>query len=369
MSHLRSVTLVFLVAVIATACGGSTATSTAAPSAATASSASTSAAATSSAAPATLAPAAPLSIAVISLTAGNAVVYIAQAEGFFQKAGVEVKITDNAGATNVLNLTVAGTVDLGMGGITAPLLVVPDGKQTTILYQYQGNGAGGFMLGRKDITDISQVKRVGAGTPGSSVFGYCNWYKQSLKASFECVPMADGPTRRAALLANQIEAELDVYPALQDLIDNGQGNILIDTRDAAVRKKYIGTDFGETAIWGLTANIAAKKESVTRFMKALGMAMDFIDKSSDQAVAQSLRKNQIFQSMTEDTLTKAEKAYRQFNYPNHGYITSEAWTFALQQYAGWGLGAAFDPKADAFSYAKRVDMSYYEAGIGKPKLP
>ena len=355
----RLLTVLGLGSLLIAACGG-------AASAPAANAPAVSAAPAAPAAPATLGPVAPLTVAVISLTAGNAVTYVAQGEGFFEKAGVKVNFLDNVGATNLLNLTVSGQADLGQGGMPAPLLVVPDGKKTSILFAYQGNGAGGFMVGGKGITSLSQVKKVGGGAPGSSVFGYCNWYKLSLKATFDCVPMADGPTRKAALASGQVDAILDVYPQLIDMVAQNQVNVLIDTRDAAVRKQYIGADFGETAIWGMTDNLTSKKESVTRFMKAIGESVKFMDTQDEVKVATAIKKNKIFDNLSMDNITAQVKAYRQYNHPNSGYITEAVWKFGLQQYANWGLGAAFSPDKPEFQWAQRVDMSYYDNGIGKP---
>jgi len=310
-------------------------------------------------------PAAPLTVAVISLTVGNKLVYIAKSEGYFDQLQLPVTIMDNTGP-NLLNLVVSGQADVGYGGLPTAFLPVPEGKPTSILFTYQGNGAGGFVVGAKNIKSLDQVKRLGAGVPGTSTFGYCNWYKQSLKASFDCVPM-ESAARRSAVLSGQIDAALDVYAQLVDPIARGDLNVLIDTRDAAVRKKYIGDDFGETAIFALTDVIKAKSDSFVRFMRAIGMAMKFADTKSDDEIAATLKKLKTFETFTVAQLAAQEKGYRQFNHPNQGYITEANWTFALQQYAGWGLGAAFDPKSPTYSYAQRVDMSFYDRGIGKPQ--
>lgn len=309
-------------------------------------------------------PAQPLTVAVISLTVGNKLVYIAKAEGYFDQLQLPVTILDNTGP-NLLNLVVSGQADVGYGGLPTAFLPVPEGKPTSILFTYQGNGAGGFVVGAKNIKSLDQVKRMGAGVPGTSTFGYCAWYKASLKAAFDCVPM-ESAARRAAVLSGQIDAALDVYAQLIDPIAKGDLNILIDTRDAAVRKKYIGDDFGETAIFALNDVIKQKSDSFVRFMRGIGMALKFADTKSDEEIAASLKKLKTFETFTPAQLAAQEKGYRQFNHPNQGYITEANWNFALTQYAGWGLGAAFDAKSPTYSYSQRVDMSFYDRGIGKP---
>ena len=361
----RTIPSLTLVAAVVAACGGAAAP---APVASPTQAAATSAATTAPTAAASAGPVAPLKVAVTSLTIGNAPIYVAIAEGYFKQLNVEVTTIDNA-SSNLLNLVVTGQADLGQGSNTNALVATAQGKPMSVIYNYQGNAAGGFMAGKNEYTSPSQVKRVGSGGPGTSIYGYCNLYKTQLKASFECVPMADFATRKAAFLSGQVDAVMDVYAQLYDLVESGQAKALIDTRDPAVRKQYVGQDFGEAGIWGLRTTLQSKKESIVRFMKGIGMAMDFMDKATDQQVAASIRKLQIFQGTPEATFTVQENKYRAFNYPNRGYITEGSWTFALSQWAQWGLGADInDHVKDAdFQFAKAVDMSFYEAGIGKPK--
>ena len=354
-----------IISVVVAACGG---TSTSPTPAATQPTSATQAASTPAAATPTAAgPAAPLTIAINSLTVGHAVLYVAKAEGYFDQVGVPVTFLENTG-NNILNLVVSGQADIGEANASNAILATADGKPMVILYTFQGNGAAGFMIGAKSVTTVQQVKRVGAGAPGTGIFGFCNFYKAFLKLSYDCVPVADGPTRRAQLLSGQIDAVLDTYAQNADLTDSGQVNVLIDTRKPEVRKQFLGNENSapEGTVWAPPQTLQNKKESVTRFMKALGMAMKFLDTATDQQVAQSLRKVPSFQAFAETLLITQEKGNRPVNYPNRGYITQAIWENALQTYAQFGLGSTFDPKDPKFSFAKIVDMSFYDAGIGKP---
>ena len=345
-------------------CGGGTPAATGAPTAAATTAAS---AGTSATAAASSGPVAPLTLAINSLTVGHAVTYIAKSEGFFDKAGVQVTFMENTG-NNVLNLVVSGQADLGEANASNALLAIGDGKPMSILYTFQGNGAAGFMIAAKKVTDIKQVKKVGAGAPGTGIFGFCNFYKAFLKLDYDCIPVADGPTRRAQLLSGQVDAVLDTYAQNADLTDSGQVTVLVDTRKPEVRKQYLGNENSapEGTIWAPPSTLQNKKESVIRFMRALGMAMKWLDGATDQQVAQSLRKLESFQKQTEAQLIQQEAGNRPVNYPARGYITQPVWDNALQTYAQFGLGATFDPKDPKFSYAKMIDMSFYDAGIGKP---
>jgi ABC-type nitrate/sulfonate/bicarbonate transport system substrate-binding protein len=342
------------------ACGGSAPT-TSSPSAAP-----TQAAAT--AAPRPTGPTDPITIAVTSLTAGNAVTYIALAEGFFKEANVEVKTLDAAGP-NLLNLVVSGQADLGQGSMTNALTATLQDKPMKVLFQYQGNAAGGFLAAKNEYTSLSQIKRVGAGGPGTSIFGYCNFFKAAAKATWECVPMESYTVRKAAFLSGQIDGVMDTYAQLYDMVEKGQAKPMIDVRKPEVRRLYMKEDTGDAGIWGLTETLEKKREAVTRFMTAIGKAVTWIDTHTDLEVGQSLKKLKTYEALTVENLAGQEKNYREVNHPNKGYITEAAWRVDLDGWALWGLGEAITSKINdpIFSYQQRVDMSFYEAGIGKPK--
>src|SRR5688572_20978057 len=230
----------------------------------------------------------PIKIAVTSLTAGNKVTYIAIAEGFFKEANVEVTTIDAAGP-NLLNLVVSGQADLGQGSMTNVLTATLQDKPMKVLFQYQGNAAGGFLAAKNEYTSLSQIKRVGAGGPGTSIFGYCNFFKAAAKATWECVPMESYTVRKAAFLSGQIDAVMDVYAQLYDMVEKGQAKPMIDVRKPEVRRLYMKEDTGDAGIWGLTETLEKKREAVTRFMTGIGKAVAWIDSHSDLEIAQSLK--------------------------------------------------------------------------------
>lgn len=309
------------------------------------------------------APVPPLTIAVFAINAAFAHVYVAEAEGYFQQSGVTVNVIDGT-AANTLNLVVAGQADLGMIGAGTALLPVSQGKETSIVYAHIGNANGGVVVTRKGITSMSQIKRMAATTPGTSSYGYANFYKINQHLNYDIVPFQDVQTMRAALASGQVDGACNSYVQFQDLIANGQVNVLIDTRDPAVRKQYVGPDYPEAAIFGMTDNLNSKKQSMIRFLHAIGLADKFIDSHTPDQIAASLRKVAAFQTVTLSALTAQVVNSVPYYAPNHGYISASVWAFAMSQYKLWGLQV--DPSNSEYSYQRRVNMSFYDAGIGKP---
>src|SRR5437762_14021580 len=110
--------------------------------------------------------------------------------------------------------------------------------------------------------------------------------------------MADYNARKAAFLSGQIDGVMDVYAQLSDMVEKGQAKALIDTRKADVRRLYLKEDTGDAGIWGLTDTLKAKSEYVKRIMKGIALAVDYIDKSTDQQVAATVKKVKAVDSVT-----------------------------------------------------------------------
>lgn len=337
------------------ACGG-------APSANASATAASGTATAGAATAAPSAPVAPLKVAINAASATYAHLYVAQSEHFFADAGVDVTITP--AGVNSLNLLVANQVDAIVFGVGSALVTVKDGRDTSILYGTLGNGVAGVLVAKKGIDDPAKIKRLGTGSVAQSSYGYAAYYKQRLGLTYDIVPFSDNNVLNAALTSGQVDGAVNTYLALAPVIAKGDATVLIDTRDAATRKKHIGADFPESGIVGLKPALAAKRESVTRFLKGVGTAAQFLSAKRPEEIAASLRKASDLQSLTLDALTSQVTNTQSSYSPNAGYISEDVWKFALSEYQFWGMG--IDLTRPEYSYQSRVDMSYYEAGIGKP---
>lgn len=304
-----------------------------------------------------------LTVGVFAANAAFAHVYLAESEGYFKKEGVDVTLQSNTGS-NTLNVVVSGQADLGMIGIGAPLLAAKSGKPTSIIFAHIGNANGGTVVARSGVTSLMGIANVGATGLGSSAYGFCNHYKQAGHAKWNIVVLQDIATLLAALASGRIDGACNNVANFRPQIDAKTVSVLIDTRDPAARKKYLGNDYPEAAVFGITANLQGKRAAVVAFMRAIGSAEKFLRSQSTLAVAQSMHKLQAFASIPVEAVESQVRDSLPYFSPNGGYINAAVWKFALSQYNTWGL--AVDPNDGVFSYAERIDMSYYDTGIGKP---
>jgi ABC-type nitrate/sulfonate/bicarbonate transport system substrate-binding protein len=304
-----------------------------------------------------------LSVAVFAANAAFAHVYLGESEGYFKKEGVSVTLQSNTGS-NTLNVVVSGQTDLGMIGAGAPLLAAKEGKPTSIIYAHVGNANGGTVVARSGFNTLDAIKNVGATGIGSSSYGFCNYYKQTKQTQWNVVVLQDVPTMLAALKSGRIDGACNNVANFRPLIDSKEVHIVVDTRDPAAREKYLGKDYPEAAIFGITSNLQTKRPAVIAFMKAVGAADKFLHTQSARAVAESLHKLSVFSTIPVEAIEMQVTDNKPYFSPNAGYISPAVWEFAITQYNTWGL--AVDPKDSTFAYDKRVDMSYYDAALGKP---
>jgi hypothetical protein len=121
----------------------------------------------------------------------------------------------------------------------------------------------------------------------------------------------------------------------------------------------VGPDFPEAAIFGLTDNLKNKRTAVTRFLAAVMLANNAFKSEAPSQIARQLHGLSEFKNTDPTALQAQVQDAIPYLAPNDGRISESTWAYAVSQYALWGIGV--DPSNPVFSYANRVDMSYYDA--------
>ena len=76
--------------------------------------------------------------------------YVALTQGFFKEEGLEVELTNGAGADKVMTAVLSGQVDIGFAGPEASVYVYNEGKEDhSVVFAQLTNGDGTFLMGRK----------------------------------------------------------------------------------------------------------------------------------------------------------------------------------------------------------------------------
>ena len=296
-------------------------------------------------------------------------IYLAQTLGYYQNAGVQVKFIDNAGA-NLTNYVVSGQADLGAIGVNGPILLTLRGKPMKVIYAHTGGASGGCLVGGAAITKLTQLdgKRIGHLGGGSSTQGFANIYDSVFKLGADLVPFGTNPAMVAALTAGSIQAGVASCSFFQSMIDAGTAHVLVNTRIAKVRHKFLGPDYPEGVIFGDPTNLAAKRTAVIAVLQAVDLGLRYLRTHSPADVAAALRLYPGYLPTPADTLASLVTTDALvYDGPDNGYVSSALWSVGLKAYGTWGLG--IDPTAASIQYANFIDMSYLTAALNANRLP
>jgi NitT/TauT family transport system substrate-binding protein len=287
--------------------------------------------------------------------------YLAEALGYFDDAGVDVKILDNTGG-NTANFVASGQADVGMIAAAVPLLLAQQGKDSKIIYSPQSGASAGILVGGKGVETVEDLKgkRVGTLAKGSSTYGLAALYSEKFGLDADLVPLQTNAALTGALKSGQIAGATGPYDSYAALVDAGDAKILVDTREKAERQEIIGADYPEGAVFGLAENLADHRDAMVGVLTAFDRALTYFREQPAEKVAETLRTQPGFKATPVDQLTAYVESAKNYVGINDGFISKDAWNAGLAGYALWGL-SGFDPDNPEFSYAERVDMSYLEA--------
>jgi ABC-type nitrate/sulfonate/bicarbonate transport system substrate-binding protein len=293
---------------------------------------------------------------------------LASVKGFFDKAGVDVKITDNTGA-NTVNLLVSGRADLATLAWGNTLTLANQGRQTTCVYATAA-GFGTMLVGGAGVRTVQDLKgkRIGALARGTTTFGFATHYNQKFNLGADIVSYVDVPTLVAALISGQVAGATATPNIAASMAKGGNTTILIDARDPVVRNKQVGPDYPVGGYIGLTQAVAEKRDAVVRFIRAIEMTRLYVERTSDEQLAKDFRQLDLYKSFSEADLAPLIKSERSFAFPSNGYVSEGNWRFMLPQLTKWGL-VGYDSTNPAYEYSKNIDTSFLKAAgvpAGKP---
>lgn len=301
--------------------------------------------------------------------------FIAAANGYFHDAGVDVTILGGVGA-NSLNFVSTGRSDLAMIGTASSFLPTSQGRPMSVVYNFSGGGLGGDVVVRKESAYSSLVelggKRLGTIGVGGSAYGAVQLYSQYSQrhggGAFVSVPFQDASTLAASLRSGQIEAAVGPEGWFDTGIASGAFRILVDTTKSSVRETFFGGYYAENSIFGLTDNLRAKREAVTRFLEGISRADAWVHHHTPEQIADTLASLPDFKAVPYSAGVASARYTYYFWTPYNGMITRYIWNRSLKQFALWGL-PGIDVSSAEFSYDRRVDMSYLQEAEKRLGMP
>jgi ABC-type nitrate/sulfonate/bicarbonate transport system substrate-binding protein len=254
---------------------------------------------------------------------------------------------------------VSGDADLGLIGAGAPLTPVRDGKETTIVYNNVGNGIV-RLAGTEGIVTPNDCTRVGSFAEGSALFAWAMLLKQDFDADYDIVPFTDNASMAAAAVAGSIDCLVGVATSLQAGLDNGDFHIIVDPRDRSTLPPdtVVPEDLSEGVIWGMKDNLAEKRDTMVRFVRAYHKALEQSRTGDPLELAMMLRENnEGFATLGDDAAIASLIEQVQYSFaPNEGAFDERTWNDVLNFFIIGGLDF-IDPADEKWSLEQRVDTS------------
>jgi len=211
----------------------------------------------------------------------STMVDIAEKQGFFKEAGLEIEVLYTEGGASTLTPLLAGSIDVAMSnGILGVIGAYSKGAPVRII-SAEGTGAGDAFWyaptqsGIKSLKDTNG-KTVAFSSPGSSTNLVLLQLIKAAGASPKTVPTGGAPATYTQVMTGQIDVGWSVPPfALKDLQEK---KITIIAR---------GSDVAEVQAQTIRVNVAnanalkEKRGAFVRYVKALSRAIDWAYSSPD----------------------------------------------------------------------------------------
>jgi ABC-type nitrate/sulfonate/bicarbonate transport system substrate-binding protein len=303
-----------------------------------------------------------IKVAISSPQADFTDLYVAQLNGLYKKAGVNVKIV--TASANQNTMLISGQVDLADGATGSALGPVNAGKAISVVAAVSGQAHAGFGWGTAGINKLTDCKTVATQPPGFAPYSWAVVDKKLFHASYNFMQVPDAPSAQAAIKAGRADCTVFAYGAVAPLVADKTLHLIFDPRQKSQRPFGYPIDVVEGAIYGVTSTLKGKRDAVTRFLKAYLAADAWVKKTSTRKVAQLLKKDPGFQPFTEDALKNSLDYVRYGLTPDKGLFTAESWTKSMQFVIDGGLNFV-DMYDSRWSFSRRVDMSYLRAASAK----
>jgi ABC-type nitrate/sulfonate/bicarbonate transport system substrate-binding protein len=309
-------------------------------------------------------PAEKLVVAFPSPTAQQAALAWAKAKGYFTAQGVDLQILI---VTSPLVPVVAGQADIGQQGTTVPLSAVASGKSTSIIYDQNGNGFAAYMAALPSITKPSDCRTIVTNNAGTGAYAWAIYYQKAFGLSSQLITQGTQEAVAATLSSGRADCAVTAISAFDALIAAGKVKLVVDPRKKETLPNNFPTTIADGVYFGLTDNLKSKRKTVERFLAANQKGLKEVRAAAPEKVASTMRSQTEWETISQDTLVAQVKDVVPHLSPNDGYISPSTWPTQLQWLLEGGTkldGGVNDPR---WSYQSRVDMSYFESALGKPK--
>ncbi|MHB8074436.1 ABC transporter substrate-binding protein [Desulfosporosinus fructosivorans] len=257
--------------------------------------------------------------------------YAALTQGFFKEEGLEIELTNGAGADKVMTGVLSGQVDIGFAGPEASVYVYNEGKEDhSVVFAQLTNGDGTFLMGRKSDTQFKW-----SDLEGKTVIG-------GRKGGMPAIVLQYVLSKNG--LTNGKDVFIDTtmqFAAMPGAFMGGQGDYVIIFEPTASSmekegKAYIvaslGKDSGEipyTAYFTKKSTIEKNPELIQKFTNAIYKGQRWVANHSPEEIAKAIKPQ--FPEEKDEILVSSVKRYKEQNSWKTDPVLNEKDFYLLQQ--------------------------------------
>ena len=236
--------------------------------------------------------------------------YAALNLGFFNKAGLDVELTNGQGTDKVMTAVLSGQADIGFGGPEASIYVYTEGKEDhPVIFAQVTNRDGSFLMGRTPEPDFRWDHVKGKTIIGGRKGGMPEMTLEYVLKKHGLVPGKDVDVNTSiqfALMAPAFVSGQGDYVALFEpvasiLEKEGKGYIVAS----------IGKDSGEisyTAYFAKKSYLQKNRAIIQKFTDCLYRGQLWVAKHSPQEIAHAIKPS--FPDADEDILVTVAARYK-----------------------------------------------------------
>jgi len=233
-----------------------------------------------------------------SISQMNKVAYfVALNRKYFEQEGLTVESNAFASGTAALQSIVGGSADVAEGAYEHTLRMQTKGVNMTCLVPY-GRYPGNVLVVRKSEADkIKTVadlkgKKIGISAPGSSTQNFVAGLMERAGVSWKdasYISIGTGPSAVAAMkTGGELDALVNLDPAINALIDGGDAVILVDSRTEQGTKDAFSGDYLSDCLMVKNDFLKANPNTVQAITNAVVHAMQWLKTASIDDIMKSL---------------------------------------------------------------------------------
>lgn len=257
--------------------------------------------------------------------------YVAMTQGFFKEEGLDIELSNGAGADKVMTAVLSGQADIGFAGPEASVYVYNQGKEdNSVVFAQLTNGDGTFLMGRKANPDFKW-----SDLQGKTIIG-------GRKGGMPAIVLQYVLSKNGLTTGKDVFIDISMqFAAMPGAFMGGQGDYAIifePTASSMVKegKAYIvaslGKESGEvpyTAYFTKKSSIDSNPQLLQKFTNAIYKGQRWVANHTPEEIAQAIKPQ--FPEENEQVLVSSVKHYQEQNSWKTDPVLNEKDFYLLQQ--------------------------------------